>query len=113
MVNVTPVIDKEKAIVTYKLPKQNDSYAYLAGGKYHLKVKARIKTGTNIDVIKSYLDKGGVPNSAKLILDNNPLISNKVVVKPPIEEPKLHKTVSDDDEKNVEKATLSNVKRKI
>ncbi|MBE7144707.1 isopeptide-forming domain-containing fimbrial protein [Bacillus paranthracis] len=113
VVNVTPVIDKEKAIVTYKLPKQNDSYAYLAGGKYHLKVKARIKTGTNIDVIKSYLDKGGVPNSAKLILDNNPLISNKVVVKPPIEEPKLHKTVSDDDEKNVEKATLSNVKEKF
>jgi len=112
-VKVTPVIDKEKAIVTYKLPKQNDSYAYLAGGQYRLTIKAKIKIGTNIDVIKSYLDKGGVPNSAKLILDNNPLISNKVVVKPPIEEPKLHKTVSDDDEKNVEKATLSNVKEQF
>lgn len=112
-VKVTPVIDKEKAIVTYKLPKQNDSYAYLAGGQYRLTIKAKIKIGTNIDVIKGYLDKGGVPNTAKLIIDNNPLISNKVIVKPPIEEPKLHKTVSDDDEKNVEKATLSNVKEKF
>ncbi|MED0959942.1 isopeptide-forming domain-containing fimbrial protein [Bacillus paramycoides] len=112
-VKVTPVIDKEKAIVTYKLPKQNDSYAYLAGGQYRLKIKAKIKIGTNIDVIKGYLDKGGVPNTAKLIIDNNPVVSNKVIVKPPIEEPKLRKTVSDDDEKNVEKATLSNVKEKF
>ncbi|MED0968631.1 isopeptide-forming domain-containing fimbrial protein [Bacillus paramycoides] len=113
VVNVTPVIDKEKAIVTYKLPKQNDSYAYLAGGQYRLTIKAKIKIGTNIDVIKGYLDKGGVPNTAKLIIDNNPVVSNKVIVKPPIEEPKLRKTVSDDDEKNVEKATLSNVKEKF
>ncbi|WP_429682544.1 isopeptide-forming domain-containing fimbrial protein [Bacillus pacificus] len=112
-VKVTPIIDKEKAIVTYKLPKQNDSYAYLAGGQYRLTIKAKIKIGTNIDVIKGYLDKGGVPNTAKLILDNNPLISNKVVVKPPIKEPKLHKTVSDDDEKNVEKATLSKINEKF
>ncbi|MED0967417.1 isopeptide-forming domain-containing fimbrial protein [Bacillus paramycoides] len=112
-VKVTPVIDKEKAIVTYKLPKQNDSYAYLAGGQYRLTIKAKIKIGTNIDVIKGYLDKGGVPNTAKLIIDNNPVVSNKVIVKPPIEEPKLRKTVSDDDEKNVEKATLSNVKEKF
>lgn len=113
VVNIAPVIDKEKSIVTYKLPKQNDSYAYLAGGQYRLTIKAKIKIGTNIDVIKGYLDKGGVPNTAKLIIDNNPVVSNKVIVKPPIEEPKLRKTVSDDDEKNVEKATLSNVKEKF
>ncbi len=113
VVNVTPVIDKDKSIVTYKLPKQNGSYAYLAGGQYRVTIKAKIKIGTNIDTIKSYLDKGGVPNTAKLIIDNNPVISNKVIVKPPIEEPKLRKTVSDDDEKNVEKATLSNVKEKF
>ncbi|WP_433772784.1 isopeptide-forming domain-containing fimbrial protein [Bacillus wiedmannii] len=113
VVNVTPVIDKDKSIVTYKLPKQNGSYAYLAGGQYRVTIKAKIKIGTNIDTIKSYLDKGGVPNTAKLIRDNNPVISNKVIVKPPIEEPKLRKTVSDDDEKNVEKATLSNVKEKF
>ncbi|PES17046.1 isopeptide-forming domain-containing fimbrial protein [Bacillus cereus] len=113
VVNIAPVIDKEKSIVTYKLPKQNDSYAYLAGGQYRLTIKAKIKIGTNIDVIKGHLDKGGVPNTAKLIIDNNPVVSNKVIVKPPIEEPKLRKTVSDDDEKNVEKATLSNVKEKF
>ncbi|WP_240514649.1 isopeptide-forming domain-containing fimbrial protein [Bacillus cereus] len=113
VVNVTPVIDKDKSIVTYKLPKQNGSYAYLAGGQYRVTIKAKIKIGTNIDTIKNYLDKGGVPNTAKLIIDNNPVISNKVIVKPPIEEPKLRKTVSDDDEKNVEKATLSNVKEKF
>ncbi|KYG32758.1 hypothetical protein [Bacillus gaemokensis] len=50
---------------------------------------------------------------ANLILDDKPLESNKVTVTPPIEEPKLHKTVSDSDEVDVEKATLSNRNEKF
>ncbi|WP_416829260.1 isopeptide-forming domain-containing fimbrial protein [Ectobacillus polymachus] len=112
-IQITPIIDKATSIVTYTLPKQNGSYAYLAGQQYTLTIKAKIKPDTNLDVLKQFIASGGIPNIAKLILDNKPLESNKVTVTPPIEEPKLHKTVSDNDETNVEKATLSSTKEKF
>ncbi|OQR55903.1 isopeptide-forming domain-containing fimbrial protein [Bacillus sp. CDB3] len=110
---VQPVIDKEKANVIYNLPMQNNSYAYLAGQQYKLTIQAKIKQGTSIEVLKRYITTGGIPNTAQLVLDNNPTISNEVKVIPPIEEPKLRKTVSDSDEKDVEKATLSNLQEKF
>ncbi|WP_142292918.1 isopeptide-forming domain-containing fimbrial protein [Bacillus cereus] len=110
---VIPVIDKEKSIVTYKIPLQNDSYAYLAGQQYKLIIKAKIKRGTNVEVLKKFITEGGIPNTAQLILDDKPSESNKVVVIPSVEEPKLHKTVSDSDETNVEEATLLNIKEKF
>lgn len=112
-IQITPTIDKAKSIVTYTLPKQNGSYAYLAGQQYTLTIKAKIKPDTNLDVLKQFIASGGIPNIAKLILDNMPLESNKVTVTPPIEEPRLHKTVSDNDETNVEHATLSSTKEKF
>ncbi|MBY0598583.1 isopeptide-forming domain-containing fimbrial protein [Bacillus bingmayongensis] len=112
-IQVIPVINKEKSIVTYKIPLQNDSYAYLAGQQYKLTIKAKIKRGTNVEVLKKFITEDGIPNTAQLSLDDKPSESNKVVVIPPVEEPKLHKTVSDSDEKNVEEATLSNIKEKF
>ncbi|MFD3445640.1 isopeptide-forming domain-containing fimbrial protein [Microbacteriaceae bacterium 4G12] len=110
---ITPTIDKAKSIVTYTLPKQNGSYAYLAGQQYKLIIKAKIKPDTNLDVLKQFIANGGIPNTANLVLDGKPLESNKVTVTLPIEEPKLHKTVSDHDETNVEHATLSSMKEKF
>ncbi|MBE5107535.1 isopeptide-forming domain-containing fimbrial protein [Bacillus thuringiensis] len=112
-IQVTPVIDREKSIVTYTIPQQNGSYAYLAGQQYKLTIKAKIKRGIGVEILKQFIANGGVPNTAQLILDDKPLESNKVVVIPPIEEPKLHKTVSDSDETNVEEATLSEIKEKF
>ncbi|MDZ5605747.1 isopeptide-forming domain-containing fimbrial protein [Bacillus pseudomycoides] len=112
-IQVTPVINREKSIVTYKIPQQDGSYAYLAGQKYRLTITAKIKQGTGIEILKQFIVNGGVPNTAQLILDGKPSESNKVVVIPPIEEPKLHKTVSDSDETNVEGATLSNIREKF
>ncbi|MFD3450380.1 isopeptide-forming domain-containing fimbrial protein [Microbacteriaceae bacterium 4G12] len=112
-IQITPTIDKAKSLITYTLPKQNGSYAYLAGQQYTLTIKAKIKPDTSLDALKQFITNGGVPNTAKLILDDKPLESNKVTVTPPIEEPKLHKTVSDNDETNVEHATLSSTKEKF
>ncbi len=113
VISIQPSIDNEKSIVSYKIPQQNGSYAYLAGERYKLTIKAKIKLGTNIEVLKQYISNGGIPNTANLVLDDQALTSNKVTVTPRIEEPKLHKTVSDTDEKNVEEATLSDIKEKF
>ncbi|MCW1941694.1 isopeptide-forming domain-containing fimbrial protein [Bacillus anthracis] len=112
-VAVKPMIDKEKSSVVYKIPQKDGSYDYLAGQQYKLTITAKIKSGTNIEVLKQFISKGGIPNTAQMVLDDKPLESNKVTVTPPIEEPKIKKTVSDQDETDVEKATLLDRKEKF
>jgi len=112
-VDLKPEIDKTRSIVTYKLPQQDGSYAYLAGQQYKLNITAKIKQGTSVEILKQFIVKGGIPNTAQMILDDKPLESNKVTVIPTIEEPKLQKTVSDSDEINVEEAILSSIKEKF
>ncbi|WP_420685889.1 isopeptide-forming domain-containing fimbrial protein [Bacillus cereus] len=112
-VAVKPVIDKEKSSIVYKIPQEDGSYDYLAGQQYKLTITAKIKPGTNIEILKQFVSKGGIPNTAQMILDDKPLESNKVTVTPPIEEAKVKKTVSDQDETDVEKATLLDRKEKF
>ncbi|KYG32759.1 isopeptide-forming domain-containing fimbrial protein [Bacillus gaemokensis] len=59
IISVKPTIDKEKSIVTYKIPLKNDSYDYLAGQQYKLTIKAKIKPDTNIDILSGLLKMEG------------------------------------------------------
>jgi fimbrial isopeptide formation D2 family protein/LPXTG-motif cell wall-anchored protein len=93
--------------VEFAFDKKDDSYLYLAGQTYTLKIDAKIKDDAKAEDLAKYLVKDGVPNTAELhIGGDKPLVSNEVYVVPPTEEPKVSKKVSDSDEKLVEKATL-------
>ncbi|MFP3414810.1 isopeptide-forming domain-containing fimbrial protein [Bacillus sp. SIMBA_074] len=93
--------------VEFVFDKKDDSYLYLAGQTYTLKIDAKIKDDVKAEDLAKYLVKDGVPNTGQLhIGGNKPLISNEVYVTPPTEQPKVTKKVTDSDEELVEKATL-------
>ncbi|CUB53491.1 Trypsin-resistant surface T6 protein precursor [Bacillus subtilis] len=105
-IEVTPNIDEKTKRVMIELPKKDDSYAYLAGQTYTMYIKAKITDAASNEEIARYIANGGIPNKAELLFDNNPTVSNEAKVVPPTEKPKVNKTVSDQDEKEVEKAIL-------
>ncbi|MED1348918.1 isopeptide-forming domain-containing fimbrial protein, partial [Bacillus paranthracis] len=93
--------------VEFVFDKKDDSYLYLAGQTYTLKIDAKIKVGVKAEELAPYIAKDGVPNTAGLhISGEKPFVSNEVYIIPPTEEPVVEKKVSDSDEKLVEKATL-------
>ncbi|ENL4423406.1 isopeptide-forming domain-containing fimbrial protein [Bacillus cereus group sp. BfR-BA-01427] len=93
--------------VEFVFDKQDESFLYLAGQTYTLKIDAKIKDNVSLEDLAKYLVRNGVPNTAELhIGGNKPFVSNEVYVVPPTEQPKVTKKVSDSDEKLVEKATL-------
>uniref|UniRef100_UPI003F4948E3 isopeptide-forming domain-containing fimbrial protein n=1 Tax=Bacillus multifaciens TaxID=3068506 RepID=UPI003F4948E3 len=76
--------------VEFVLDKKDDSYLYLAGQTYTLKIDAKIKDDVKAEELAPFLEKDGVPNTAQLnIGSNKQLVSNEVyVVSPKAEEPK-------------------------
>ncbi|WP_139023767.1 isopeptide-forming domain-containing fimbrial protein, partial [Bacillus cereus] len=105
-IKVTPKIDEKTKQVMIELPKKDGGYAYLAGQTYTMYIKSKITDTASNEEIAKYISNGGIPNKAELLFDNNPTASNEAKVIPPTEKPKVSKTVSDQDEKEVEKAIL-------
>ncbi|PGX06878.1 isopeptide-forming domain-containing fimbrial protein, partial [Bacillus sp. AFS033286] len=72
--------------VEFVFDKKDDSYLYLAGQTYTLKIDAKIKDGVKAEELAPYLEKDGVPNTGELhIGGDKPLVSNEVYVVPPTE----------------------------
>ncbi|MGE7869356.1 isopeptide-forming domain-containing fimbrial protein, partial [Bacillus paramycoides] len=72
--------------VEFVFDKKDNSYLYLAGQTYTLKIDAKIKDGVKAEELAKYLVKDGVPNTGQLnIGGNKPLVSNEVYVVPPTE----------------------------
>lgn len=71
-------------LVTFTLNKQNNSFNYLKGQTYTLIIESKIKQSATDDQLGPYIQSGGIPNQAKLVVDNNPTNSNEVKVIPPI-----------------------------
>ncbi|MEC2864370.1 hypothetical protein BK767_30815 [Bacillus thuringiensis serovar kyushuensis] len=82
VIEITPNIDKVTKKVTIELPKQENSYAYLADQMYTLHIKTKISDGANAEMIAKYLADNGIPNKAELLFDNNLTVSNEATVLP-------------------------------
>lgn len=64
------------------LPKQKDSYDYLAGKKITVTFQAKIRDGVTAEDLNVYPDQR-IPNVAQLLFDGEPKTSEKVYVQPP------------------------------
>lgn len=74
----------EDNLVTFTLNKQNDSFAYLKEQTYTLIIESFIKEDATDDDLEPFIQSGGIPNQAELIIDDDPQPSNEVKVKPPV-----------------------------
>lgn len=64
------------------IPKQNNTYNYLAGRKIIITFQAKIKDDVTKADLENYSEKN-IPNETTLLLDNDSITSNTVYVKPP------------------------------
>lgn len=78
------VIDITDNRVTFTLNKQNDNFAYLKDQMYTLVIESFIKEDVTDEDLEPFIQSGGIPNQAELIIDNEPIESNEVKVKPPV-----------------------------
>lgn len=78
------VIDITDNLVTFTLDKKNDSFAYLKDQTYTLIIESFIKEDVTDEELEPFIQSGGIPNQAQLIIDNEPTESNEVKVKPPV-----------------------------
>lgn len=78
------VIDITDNLVTFTLDKKNDSFAYLKDQTYTLVIESFIKEDVTDEELEPFIQSGGIPNQAELIIDNEPIESNVVKVKPPV-----------------------------
>lgn len=68
-----------------EVPKQEGSYVYLTGEVYTVQITSKIADGVNQSELARYIVKGGIPNTAELVLNNKSVKSNEVYVVPPKE----------------------------
>ena len=81
--------------IVFKINKQDDSYAYLAGHTYTMTITTKIKAGATDEELAPYIEQGGIPNQADLNFGNEGdlLHSNKPTVTPPPVDPTITKDV--------------------
>ncbi|EPC6523715.1 isopeptide-forming domain-containing fimbrial protein [Enterococcus faecalis] len=81
--------------IVFKINKQDDSYAYLAGHTYTMTITTKIKAGTTDEELAPYIQQGGIPNQADLNFGNegDVLHSNKPTVTPPPVDPNITKDI--------------------
>lgn len=84
LANLSPqinVLNNQSGFVI-DLPKQKDSYDYLAGKKITVTFQAKIRDGVTAEDLNVYPDHR-IPNVAQLLFDGEPKVSEKVYVQPP------------------------------
>ncbi|MGH1058347.1 SpaA isopeptide-forming pilin-related protein [Bacillus paranthracis] len=106
VVNVKPKIDAIKKQVVIEVPKKEGSYEYLTDEVYTMHITSKIADGVKQSELARYIVNGGIPNTAELVINNKSVKSNEMYVIPPKEKPKVIKTVSTQNEKEVEKTVL-------
>ena len=81
--------------IVFKINKQDDSYAYLAGHTYTMTITTKIKADATDEELAPYIEQGGIPNQADLNFGNegDVLHSNKPTVTPPPVDPTITKDV--------------------
>ncbi|PGZ34575.1 hypothetical protein COE50_05960 [Bacillus anthracis] len=73
--------------VEFVFDKKDESFLYLAGQTYTLKIDAKIKEGVTAEELTPYLSNEGIPNTAELhIGQDKSYVSNEVYVVPPAPE---------------------------
>ena len=85
--------------IVFKINKQDDSYAYLAGHTYTMTITTKIKADATDEELAPYIEQGGIPNQADLNFGNegDVLHSNKPTVTPPPVDPNITKDVEGQD----------------
>lgn len=71
-------------LVKFTLNKQSDSFAYLKDQIYTLIIESKIKSTVTDEELEPFIQSGGIPNQAELIINDDPQPSNEVKVKPPV-----------------------------
>ncbi|WP_139023768.1 SpaA isopeptide-forming pilin-related protein, partial [Bacillus cereus] len=105
-IEVTPKIDEKTKRIVMELPKKDGSYAYLAGQTYTMYIKSKIASSASTEEITKYVEKGGIPNKARLLFDNTPTTSNEVKVVPPIGKVELEKVDAKNSDVKLENAVF-------
>lgn len=77
-------LDITNNVVTFTLNKQDESFAYLTGQTYTLVIESKMKGSATDEELEPFIQTGGIPNEAELIINDNPTPSNEVKVKPPV-----------------------------
>ncbi len=77
-------LDITDNLVTFTLTKQDGSFAYLKEQMYTLIIESKIKSSATAEELEPFIQSGGIPNTAELIIDDDPKQSNEVKVRPPI-----------------------------
>ncbi len=91
---ITPITDNN---VIFALDKKSDSYAYLAGHTYTMKITAKIKDDVTEAELAPYIKDGGISNQAKLTVDGTVLPSNQPTVTVPAIAPTVSKDIENSD----------------
>lgn len=77
-------LDDTGNLVKFAINKKDGSFAYLKNQKYTLIIKSKIKSTATDEELEPFIQTGGIPNTAELIINNDPQQSNEVKVKPPV-----------------------------
>lgn len=71
-------------LVTFTLNKMEDSFTYLKDQTYTLVIESKIRSTATDEELEPYIQSNGIPNQGELLVDNDPILSNEVRVKPPV-----------------------------
>lgn len=77
-------LDITDNLVTFTLNKQDGSFSYLKGQIYTLIIESKIKSSATAEELEPFIQSGGIPNTAELIVNDDPTTSNEVKIRPPI-----------------------------
>lgn len=91
----------ENNLVTFDLKKKDGSFKYLQNQTYTMIIESQIKESATNEELLPYIQKGGIPNQAELIINDDPKPSNEVKVKPPALKGSLDVIKIDKDSKEV------------
>lgn len=83
-VTANGVLDITDNLVKFTLNKQSNSFTYLKDQTYTLIIDSTIKSAATDEELEPFIQSGGIPNVAELIIDDDPQFSNEVKVKPPV-----------------------------
>ncbi|NWO15098.1 adhesive domain-containing protein [Virgibacillus sp.] len=73
----------ENNVVTFDINKKDGSFSYLKNQTYTLLIESKIKDSVKEEELLPYIKGGGIPNQAELVINDDPMPSNEVKVKPP------------------------------
>lgn len=88
-------------LVTFDLKKKDGSFKYLQNQTYTMIITSQIKESATNEELLPYIQTGGIPNQAELIINDDPKPSNEVKVKPPALKGSLDVIKIDKDSKEV------------